>query len=145
MNPYETSATVEDDGRVRVVGVPFAPGTEVQVTIIPMQQSGEQAARPTGETAVPGAGLAWEGDVLVHRGVGGTSLVSELRGADRAMRLLAALNKARNAEPVGPLRREELDEEDQPGDIFAEMRPFMVDVSEVNDSREAIDTRMDGE
>jgi|GEM_PF-593758 len=30
-------------------------------------------------------------------------------------------------------------------DIFAEMRPFMVDVEEVDDSREAIYTRMDGE
>jgi hypothetical protein len=30
-------------------------------------------------------------------------------------------------------------------DIFAEMRPFMVDVQDVDDSREAIYTRMDGE
>ena len=30
-------------------------------------------------------------------------------------------------------------------DIFAEMRPFMVDVQEVGDSREAIYTRMEGE
>jgi len=30
-------------------------------------------------------------------------------------------------------------------DIFAEMRPFMVDVQEVDDSREAIYTRMEGE
>jgi hypothetical protein len=30
-------------------------------------------------------------------------------------------------------------------DIFAEMRPFMVDVDEVDDSREAIYTRMEGE
>lgn len=33
MNTYETSATVEDQGRVQVVGVPFAAGTEVQITI----------------------------------------------------------------------------------------------------------------
>ena len=30
-------------------------------------------------------------------------------------------------------------------DIFAEMRPFMVDACEIDDSREAIYTRMDGE
>jgi hypothetical protein len=30
-------------------------------------------------------------------------------------------------------------------DIFAEMRPFMVDVQNVDDSREAIYTRMEGE
>ncbi len=33
MNIYETSATVEEQGRVQIVGVPFAPGTEVEVTI----------------------------------------------------------------------------------------------------------------
>lgn len=30
-------------------------------------------------------------------------------------------------------------------DIFAEMRPYMVDVQDVDDSREAIYTRMEGE
>jgi len=30
-------------------------------------------------------------------------------------------------------------------DIFAEMRPFMVDVQDMDDSREAIYTRMEGE
>jgi hypothetical protein len=30
-------------------------------------------------------------------------------------------------------------------DIFAEMRPFMVDVPDVDDSRDAIYTRMEGE
>ena len=30
-------------------------------------------------------------------------------------------------------------------DIFAEMRPFMVDVQDIDDSREAIYTRMEGE
>jgi hypothetical protein len=30
-------------------------------------------------------------------------------------------------------------------DLFAEMRPFMVDVQDVDDSREAIYTRMDSE
>ena len=34
---------------------------------------------------------------------------------------------------------------DDTQDIFAEMRPFMVDVQDVDDSREAIYTRMDSE
>ena len=33
MKTYETSATVEEKGQVRVVGVPFEPGTRVEVTI----------------------------------------------------------------------------------------------------------------
>ena len=35
MNTYETSATVKDQGEVRVAGGPFAPGTEVEVSISP--------------------------------------------------------------------------------------------------------------
>src|SRR4051812_15739274 len=35
MNAYETSATVEDRGRIQVVGVLFAAGTLVEVTISP--------------------------------------------------------------------------------------------------------------
>jgi hypothetical protein len=42
MNSYETSATVEDQGRVHVAGVPFAPGTEVQVTISPQRRTAEE-------------------------------------------------------------------------------------------------------
>ena len=37
MTTYETSATVEEQGQVRVAGVPFAPGTAVEVTIKPAQ------------------------------------------------------------------------------------------------------------
>lgn len=33
----------------------------------------------------------------------------------------------------------------EPEDIFGEMAPFMVDVQNVDDSREAIYTRMEGE
>jgi hypothetical protein len=33
MNTYETSATVGEHGQIRVVGAPFEPGTEVEVTI----------------------------------------------------------------------------------------------------------------
>jgi hypothetical protein len=42
MNTYETSATVEDQGQVRVAGVPFAPGTEVEVTISPKRRPAEE-------------------------------------------------------------------------------------------------------
>jgi hypothetical protein len=72
MNTYETTATVESQGQVRVIGVPFAPGTEVEVMI-------RLAQLPD--------------DVVL---------------SDRAGRLFAALNKARNTESVGPLRREDL-------------------------------------
>ena len=75
MNTYETSATVQDQGQVHLSGLPFAPGTEVEVTVRPAQ-NGEPA--------------------------------SVAAAADRAARLFAALDKARNTEPVGPLRREEL-------------------------------------
>jgi hypothetical protein len=43
MNTYETFATVEEQGQIRVAGVPFAAGTEVEVTISPKLQSQEQA------------------------------------------------------------------------------------------------------
>jgi hypothetical protein len=39
MKAFETSATVQPQGDVRVVGVPFAPGTEVEVTISPKRVS----------------------------------------------------------------------------------------------------------
>jgi hypothetical protein len=35
MNSYETSATVGDQGQVRIAGVPFAKGTQVQISISP--------------------------------------------------------------------------------------------------------------
>jgi len=35
MNTFETSATVGELGQVRIVGVPFATGTQVQVSISP--------------------------------------------------------------------------------------------------------------
>ncbi|MEX0718471.1 MAG: hypothetical protein WD066_17895 [Planctomycetaceae bacterium] len=44
MKAYETSATVERDGDVRVVGVPFSPGTEVEVTIAPKRKPPEEFA-----------------------------------------------------------------------------------------------------
>jgi hypothetical protein len=42
MNTYETSATVKDQGQVHVDGVPFAPGTEVEVTISPKRRSADE-------------------------------------------------------------------------------------------------------
>jgi hypothetical protein len=70
METYETSATVEDRGQVHLAGVPFAPGTEVEVTISPKGRS----SQPDGGA---GAGLRWEGDVLVHDGAG----IDKLTGA----------------------------------------------------------------
>ena len=39
MQTYETSATVQRHGEVHVAGVPFEPGTEVEVTISPRRKS----------------------------------------------------------------------------------------------------------
>ena len=39
MKAFETSTTVQPHGDIRVVGVPFAPGTEVEVTISPKRKS----------------------------------------------------------------------------------------------------------
>jgi hypothetical protein len=44
MKAYETSTTVEPQGDIRVIGVPFAPGTEVEVTISPKRQSAAEFA-----------------------------------------------------------------------------------------------------
>jgi hypothetical protein len=78
MSIYETSATVGDQGAVHVAGVPFAPGTEVQVTIREKDASDASHSPPN---------------------------VEEARAR---MRDLFARVRARNTEPVGPLRREEL-------------------------------------
>jgi hypothetical protein len=45
MKSYEISTTVEPQGDVRVVGVPFAPGTEVEVTISPKRASTAEFAQ----------------------------------------------------------------------------------------------------
>jgi hypothetical protein len=44
MKAFETSTTVEAAGDIRVVGVPFAPGTEVEVTISPKRKSAAEFA-----------------------------------------------------------------------------------------------------
>jgi hypothetical protein len=69
MNHYETSATIGGQGDIHLAGLPFTPGTEVEIVVSP---------KPATEAN------------------------------DRAARLFAALDKARNTEPVGPLNREEL-------------------------------------
>lgn len=82
MHTYETSATVQDNGQIHVAGVPFAPGTEVEVTISPKPQ-----AKPCQDDQAGSAGLHWEGNVLVHQGVGTEPPVSELR--DERLKRLA--------------------------------------------------------
>lgn len=76
MTPYETSATVQAQGQVHVAGVPFAPGTEVEVIIKPVEN---------------GTGTA---------------------ATDRVGRLLAALDKGRNIEPLDAFNRGELYDRD---------------------------------
>ena len=78
MKAYETSATVGDQGQVRVNGVPFAPGTEVEVTISPKVRAAPEPTAGAG-AARPAAGLRWEGNVLVHHGEGAGPPVAELR------------------------------------------------------------------
>jgi hypothetical protein len=64
--------------------------------------------------------------------------------ADRVIRMRGEVFEAivfeDEAAPAGPDAAAR-----EPEDIFAEMAPFMVDVQNVDDSREAIYTRMDGE
>ncbi|MEX2172738.1 MAG: hypothetical protein WD872_00165 [Pirellulaceae bacterium] len=79
MQTYETSATVEIAGEIHIAGVPFPPGTRVEVTI--------HATRQT--TAGGGQQFA----DLVHQ-------------------LCAALDKGRNSQSIGQLRREELYDRD---------------------------------
>jgi hypothetical protein len=52
MEPYETCATVEEHGRVLVAGVPFAPGTTVEVTITPKRRGENEV------TSAPDVALA---------------------------------------------------------------------------------------
>jgi len=49
MQAYETSTTVQGQGVVSVAGVPFEPGTEVDVTISPKLPSKEQLPAPGDE------------------------------------------------------------------------------------------------
>ena len=51
MSTFETSATVDEQGRVLVAGVPFAPGTEVEVWLSLKQQSSRQTSVPEEKAA----------------------------------------------------------------------------------------------
>ena len=42
MKSYETFTTVESQGNIHVSGVPFAPGTEVEVTISPKRREPDE-------------------------------------------------------------------------------------------------------
>jgi hypothetical protein len=46
MKTFETSGTVQEQGRVLVAGVPFAPGTEVEITISPKRRSDDEVTPP---------------------------------------------------------------------------------------------------
>jgi hypothetical protein len=59
MRTFETTATVEEQGQVRVV-VPFAPGTEVEVTISPKVRSEERVMLPDDEGLVATRGRMQE-------------------------------------------------------------------------------------
>jgi hypothetical protein len=74
MSTYETSTTVGGHGEIHVAGVPFQPGTEVEVVISPKT----------------------------------TDTPPRSDAGDRVGPLLAALDRARNVEPIGSLRRDEL-------------------------------------
>jgi hypothetical protein len=49
MNTYETFGTVEEQGRILVAGVPFPPGTEVEITISPTRRATGEVTRPDEE------------------------------------------------------------------------------------------------
>jgi hypothetical protein len=50
MKSYETTGTVEVQGRVQVVGVPFAAGTEVEITISPKDCTDDALTKANGQT-----------------------------------------------------------------------------------------------
>lgn len=68
MKTYETSATVQDRGEVRVAGVPFQPGTQVRVIVAPRRASPEEFARAWADLcrnlrAAPGAADVTDEDI----------------------------------------------------------------------------------
>lgn len=44
MKAYETAATVEREGKLQIAGVPFAPGTQVDVMVRLRRKSAEEFA-----------------------------------------------------------------------------------------------------
>jgi len=79
MNAYETTATVNEQGQLHLAGLPFDPGTEVEVIVKPTQVAPDAMAE-----------------------------AAKLEEARARMRDLFARLRGRNTEPIGPLRREEL-------------------------------------
>jgi hypothetical protein len=45
MNPYETSSTVDSHGEIHLTGVPFTPGTRVEVILNPKPTDGTDLRR----------------------------------------------------------------------------------------------------
>jgi hypothetical protein len=78
MSAYETSATVQAQGQLHIAGVLFAPGSEVAITVR------EKTSADRADEA------------------------AKLEESRASMRDLFARVRARNTEPIGPLRREEL-------------------------------------
>lgn len=78
MNSYETSTTVSGQGEIHLAGVPFTPGTEVEVSV---REKADEDANGSAENP----------EQLNPRL---RELFERLRG--------------RNTNPVGPLNREEL-------------------------------------
>ena len=50
MNSFETSAIVGDQGQVRIAGVPFAKGTQVQISISPKVRTEPASAEADDQT-----------------------------------------------------------------------------------------------
>lgn len=75
MNICETFATVEDQGQVRVVGVPFEPGTRVEVTI-------REKADENAETSNLDAAPARMKDLFARVRARNTEAVGPLRRED---------------------------------------------------------------
>ncbi len=59
---------------------------EAEISISPKVRSEDERTHPDDEAVRPNAGLLWEGNVLVHQGVGAGSSAAELRN-DRLDRL----------------------------------------------------------
>jgi hypothetical protein len=68
MKAFETSTTVQPQGDIRIVGVPFAPGTEVEVTINQKRRSAAEFAEAwrhvTAELRKPGGADAISDDEI---------------------------------------------------------------------------------
>jgi hypothetical protein len=45
MQAYETSATVQTDGQLAIAGIPFPPGTAVDVMITPKRVAADEFAK----------------------------------------------------------------------------------------------------